>query len=63
MQSWLWGAIYTDAYGRYTMCGIPAGWRLTFVAGKPESGYDYNYRAAVFHADTTFDIEVMRRNQ
>jgi hypothetical protein len=62
-DSWLFDAIYTDAEGRYTMCGIPAGWSLTIVAGKPESGHDYVYTEAVFHADATLDFEVKRRNQ
>jgi hypothetical protein len=62
-DSWLWGAIFTDDDGRYSICGIPAGWSLNFVAGKRESGFDYIYRAAVFHVDTTFDIELKRRNQ
>jgi hypothetical protein len=59
-DSWLWGAIFADADGRYTICGIPAGWTLGFHAGKPESGYAYVYKEAVFHANATFDVEVKR---
>ena len=62
-DTWLWGAISADAEGRYTMCGIPAGWPLTIYAGKPESGHEYVSVGAVFNATATFDIEVRRRSQ
>jgi hypothetical protein len=61
-DSWLWGAIFADADGRYAICGIPAGWKLTFVAGLPESGFEYVDQEAVFHGSGTFDLEV-KRNQ
>jgi uncharacterized protein YbdZ (MbtH family) len=62
-DSWLWGAIFAAADGHDSICGIPAGWTLWFHVGKPESGYDYIYKEAVFHTNATFDVEVKRRNQ
>lgn len=62
-ESWLWGAIFTDAEGRYAMCGMPSGWALTIYAGKPDSGYEYVSKGAAFSGNATFDIEVRRQSQ
>lgn len=50
--------VFTDAGGRYSMCGIPANWPIAFDAGK--SGYDGSRVWHHFGAETTVDIELLR---
>jgi hypothetical protein len=52
-------SVVSDADGRYTACGIPAGWPIAFWTGKP--GYDDSYVWHQFNADSTVDIELTRR--
>ena len=52
------GSVATDADGRYSFCGIPAGWPVEFEASKP--GYDSPSSWQRFSADAAFDIELKR---
>jgi hypothetical protein len=49
---------YTGADGRYTMCGIPPNWQISFDVGK--TGYDGSYAWHTFTGDMTLDIELRR---
>jgi hypothetical protein len=50
--------IHTGGDGRYTLCGIPANWQISFDVGK--TGYDGSYAWHTFTGDTTVDIELRR---
>jgi hypothetical protein len=52
------GAIFSDADGRYAVCGIPAGWPMYIGAG--QTGFEHAFVSHTFTANTTLDIEIRR---
>lgn len=61
VDSPLFGGLFTDADGRYSLCGIPRGWLIEFLAGKPGRYTDVAIWRG-FDANTTFDVELKRLN-